>query len=315
MQLLAANGTAIKVFGETVKTIDLGFDNTYKGKFLVADVSSPILGADFIRENDLLIDLKHNCLIDRLTKKLSRGAQDSTQLSTLNMFVIDTKYAEILKKYPNITVLAPPGTSTFTQAVHYIETVGQPVTARARPLNAEKYKAARQQFENLRQAGICHPSKSNWSSPLHLVKKKDDTYRPCGDYRQLNTITTPDNYPLPYLTDCTINLRGCVIFSKIDLMKAYNQISVYGPHIPKTAITTPFGLFEFSKMTFGLKNAAQTFQRVIHEVLRGLDFLYSYLDDIFMASKTKVEHIQHIETVFLRLTHHLVSHKLNFLDT
>lgn len=302
MQLLAANGTPIKVFGETVKTIDLGFGNPYKWTFLVADVSSPIIGADFIRENDLLIDLKRNSIIDRLTNQSTQGMTDSTQHPGINMLAI-----EILKKFPNITTLAPPGTSTCTQAVHFIETIGPPVTARARPLNPEKYNAAKLEFEALIQAGICFPSKSNWSSPLHLVKKKDDTYRPCGDYRGLNAITTPDNYPLPYLTDFTINLRGCVVFTKIDLKKAYNQIPVYGPHIPKTAITTPFGLFEFSKMTFGLRNAAQTFQRVIHEVLRGLDFLYSYLDDIFVASKTEAEHIQHIEKVFDRLTRHNLS--------
>lgn len=101
-----------------------------------------------------------------------------------------------------------------------------------------------------------------------MVLKADKTWRPCGDYRGLNSITTPDKYPLPYLHDFTLNVRDCTIFSKIDLKKAFHQVTIHPPDIPKTAITTPFGLYEFTHMTFGLRNAAQTFQRLIHEVLQ-----------------------------------------------
>lgn len=68
--------------------------------------------------------------------------------------------------------------------------------------------------------------------------------------------------------------------------------------VPKTAITTPFGLFEFTYMTFGLCNAAQTFQRLIHEVFRGLDFVFPYMDDICIASKDESEHRFHLRQVF-----------------
>lgn len=154
--------------------------------------------------------------------------------------------------------------------MHYIETNGPPVTARVRHLNQEKFNAAQHEFEALIKQGICRPSKSNWSSPLHLVNKTDNTWRPCGDYRSLNAITTPDKYPLPYLHDFMLNIRGCKIFTKLDLQKTFHQVPIHKPDIPKTAILTPFGLYEFTHMTFGLRNAAQTFQRIIHEVLRGL---------------------------------------------
>lgn len=93
-----------------------------------------------------------------------------------------------------------------------------------------------------------------------MVRKGDGTWRPCGDYRLLNAITIPDRYPLPYLTDFTSNLQGRNIFTKIDLQKAFHQVPVHPDDIPKTAITKPFGLFEFMSMTFGLCTAAQTFQ-------------------------------------------------------
>lgn len=95
--------------------------------------------------------------------------------------------------------------------------------------------------------------------------------------------TLPDRYPLPYLSDFTSNLRGKKVFSKIDLQKAFHQVPIHPDDVSKTAISTPFGLYEFNFMTFGLCNAAQTFQRLIDEVLRSLPFVFPYIDDICVA--------------------------------
>ncbi|GBO35997.1 Transposon Ty3-I Gag-Pol polyprotein, partial [Araneus ventricosus] len=131
--------------------------------------------------------------------------------------------------------------------------------------------------------------------------KKDGSYRPCGDYRQLNAQTIPDRYPIPRLEDFHQILKETKIFSKIDLFKAYFQIPIAEEHKCKTAIITPFGLYEFNVMSFGLKNAPVTFQRFIHEVLRGLDFVFPYLDDILIASKNNQEHEIHLNLVLERL--------------
>jgi hypothetical protein len=86
--------------------------------------------------------------------------------------------------------------------------------------------------------------------------QKDGLWRPCGDYRHLNLVTTPDKYPLPNMQDLSNGLHNCTIFSKIDLVKGHHQIPVATEDILNNAIIMPFGLFEYLFTPFGLSNAA-----------------------------------------------------------
>ena len=153
-------------------------------------------------------------------------------------------------------------------------------------------------FEEMLQNGTARHSDSPWASPLHLVPKKEDGWRPCGDYLSLNARTIPDQYPVRHIADFAQQLSGRKIFSMIDFVKAYHQIPVRPDNIAKTAIITPFGLFKFPYMSFGLRNAAQTLQRFISEVLRDLDFCYAYIDDVLVTSTLEEEHEQHLHTLF-----------------
>ena len=130
-----------------------------------------------------------------------------------------------------------------------------------------------------------------------LKKKKDGEYRACGDYRALNAITKPDVYPIPLIKDIITRIKNANIFTKIDLQKAYHQIPINKDDIQKTAITTPFGMFEYKQMPFGLRNAAATFQRFMDKILYGKNYSVTYLDDILIASRDYKTHIKHIDEI------------------
>ncbi|CAB0028373.1 unnamed protein product [Trichogramma brassicae] len=176
---------------------------------------------------------------------------------------------------------------------HRIVTSGQPVFARPRRLAGDRLAAAKAEFKKLLDRGIIRPSSSQWASPLHLVPKPGNTWRITGDYRLLNARTQPDRHPLPIIEDLLQESVGKV-FSVVDLYKAFYQIPVAEEDISKTAATTPFGLFEFVGMPLGLRNSAQTFQRTMNYLLRDLDFVRCYQDDILVLSASHEQHLQHL---------------------
>ena len=299
-KLKAANGSDINCFGTVDITIQIG-NQTFSFNFIIADVQTRILGADFLASNYLapnhrdaeLISLKD---YSTLPAQHARGFQ-SIPINFVNH--IDDPFYSLLDKYPEITTPSFTIKDPLHGVRHHIPTNdGPPIQSRARRLDPEKLAVAKAELQKLVDLGVCYRGKSEWASPLLVTTKPNGGWRVCGDYRRLNNMTTDDRYPVRSLQDFTVDLHGKKFFSKIDLMKGYHQIPVADSDVRKTAVITPFGLFVFPRCPFGLKNAGQDFQRLMDAILGDLPRVYVYIDDILVASETKEQHIADLENVF-----------------
>ncbi|XP_019157589.1 PREDICTED: uncharacterized protein LOC109154205 [Ipomoea nil] len=178
-----------------------------------------------------------------------------------------------------------PGTAPISKAPY-----------RLAPPEMQELKA---QLQELLDKGYIRPSTSPWGAPVLFVKKKDGSMRLCIDYRELNQVTIKNKYPHPRIDDLFDQLRGAGVFSKVDLRSRYHQIKVADKDIPKTALRTRYGHYEFTVMPFGMTNAPAVFMDLMNIVFKPHldDFVIVFIDDILVYSKHKREHVGHLWTV------------------
>jgi transposase InsO family protein len=178
-----------------------------------------------------------------------------------------------------------------------------PSRERYRPVPPTLYSEVRTLLRGMLDKGIIRESSSPWAAPIVLVRKKTGSWRFCVDYRKLNLVTKKDAFPLPRVEDSLTSLTQAAWYSTLDLASGYWQVEVDERDREKTAFTTPFGLYEWDRMPFGLCNAPATFQRLMQRCLGGqlMESTLVYLDDVIVYSPDFESHLRHLEQVFRSL--------------
>jgi len=315
--LRAANGSEIPTFGIYYLTFTLpNSKDSFTWPFTIADTLQPILGADFFERFGFLVDCRNHAIIptNEFTPIKNNTLHNISKYDCFTIFSnsiqpdlqhLATNFESLIPTlFPNCITKSSSCQSNNTVSHSIPTTPSQPYRTKKRDLPIIKRQAVEEEFKILEATGVIRRSSSPWASAIHVVTKPDGSFRPCGDYRYLNSITIHDAYPMPLITDILNNLHGQQIFSKIDLKKAFHQIPVAIDDIPKTAVITPFGLFEYLMMPFGLRNAAQSFQRHIDNVLSDCPFSRPYLDDILVFSPDLQTHKSHLSSVLKKLNDH-----------
>jgi hypothetical protein len=329
-------GEAIPCWGEVPLSVNFGGE-LFQWTFLRAAVQFPVLGVDFLHGHHLLVDVAANCLVQKATGRrfFMQASPSGPTTAVVTAAVAAPVFSSTLvpRERPSggniswATSTHQTRTAVFPQSStpaefqqllsefmdvlnpskwlpvpthgveHFVVTTGPPVASPFHSLDGEKLAAAKAEFAQLERDGIIRRSDSPWASPLHMVRKADGSWRPCGDYRRLNLVTVPDAYPLPNIMDFQSKVPGCKYFSVIDLPKGYHQIPMHPADIPKTAITTPFGLWEYLRATFGMRNAGCIFQRMMHRVLADVDAAFPFVDDCLVGSPTWEQHLLNVRAV------------------
>ncbi|XP_053294792.1 uncharacterized protein LOC128455141 [Pleuronectes platessa] len=237
---------------------------------------------------------------------LLRGRlKNSETLQDLNILVghLNVVKCDELIKLINSYLSLFSDTPTQTHLIEHDIDVGvaEPIKQRFYRVSDEKRRQLDAEVQYMLDNDIAEPCSSNWASPCLLVKKADASLRPCTDYRKVNSITKPDLYPLPRMEDCIDMVGSATFVSKFDLLKGYWQVPLTKRARDISAFITPSGLYSYTVMPFGLRNAPATFQRLMNRVVSGLTGCAVYLDDVVVYSDTWEEHVQRIGALFDRL--------------
>ena len=284
MEELLSKGT----FGRQVDTISerllkIPKDSPNQSRIILSSINSATFNDELIRQDVYSVNNinTEQTIISEETLERYRN-QVNEQIEELSA-----------KSYKDLT--------PTSRATHKIELYEKtPFNFKTRPVPFAKKEEFKKIVDEMLDAKLIRPSKSPYSSPVHLVKKADGGIRLTIDYRKLNKLTVRDAYPLPRIDVLLYSLKRAKIFSKFDLHSGYFQIVVEEESRKYTAFTCEFGHFEFNVMPMGQTNSGATFQRFMDDIFKELIGVccWVYLDDIIVFSETVEDHINHLNKIF-----------------
>ena len=211
------------------------------------------------------------------------------------------------------------GTLRSTQAHLEVQPNSKPKFCKPRQVPFALKEPLERELTRLEGLGILQKVKhSEWAAPVVVVPKGDGCLRVCGDYKQtINPVMVVDQYPLPRVEDLMLQLSGGQKFSKIDLSQAYQQVQLDEASRKFVTINTHKGLYQYTRVPFGIASAPALFQKIMDTILQGIPSTICYLDDILVTGKNDEEHSRNLEEVLKRLQQNglrVKSEKCKFLQ-
>ena len=293
-------------------TLVLSGNHSETIQFLV--ISSPhaplVLGLPWLKRHNPHIDWTNNlisswsvfCHSNCLKSAVTSSVQTSPPVSPPDLSLVPPEYHDLEEVFNKQRALSLPPHRPYDCTIDLLPGAPLP-TSRLYKLSLPEREAMEGYIKDSLAEGLIRPSSSPVGAGFFFVAKKDKSLRPCIDYRGLNEITVKNKYPLPLIDSAFEPLQHATIFTKLDLRNAYHLVRIRQGDEWKTAFNTPLGHFEYLVMPFGLTNAPAVFQALVNDVLRDMlnQFVFVYLDDILIFSKTLQEHIQHVRLVLQRL--------------
>lgn len=297
-------------------TVDVTLqEKVFSTNFIVLgnDFDNPtLLGADFIEKAGIVLalsakswyfkdqpDKPHTFEVNAATMQTcSKLREEGTMLTSQQK----QQLCELLDRHP--AIFQPGGVPTdFAEHAINTEPGQTPISTPPYRLPPQRREQLKKEIDKLLQDDVIEECESPWTSNVVLVPKKDGQVRLCVDYRPLNAVTIADKYPMPRIDELLHSAKQTKYMTTLDLRAGYYQVRVRDVDRDKTAFTTPFGIYRFKRMSFGLKNAPSTFQRLIDRFRAGVIgvTIFAYLDDLIILSETFDKHLTDLETVFQRL--------------
>ena len=237
------------------------------------------------------------------------------------------KFERMLMEHDNIFSLDQNEIGCTDTAEHVIELLDtKPFKERFRRIAPLLVEEVREHIQEMLDGGAIRPSQSPWCNAVVFVRNKDGGLRFCIDFRQLNSRTKKDVYPLPRMQETMESMVGTHFFSTMDLKSGFWQVKMANYSQQYTAFTVgSMGVYEFLRMPYGLCNALVTFPRLMQNCLGELNLTYAliYLDDVIVFSRTEEEHLNRLRVVFARFLelglklkpskYHFLQDKITFL--
>lgn len=258
-------------------------DENYEGMYVIdEDISDKMKDYDEIVSRIIERTFTSNDLKGNTKQKLEKILKDNCEVFSRNKK--DLGYCPVIKH------------DIITRPV-------APINLKPRRVPMALESKVDQEVDEMLDKGVIQPTVSPWNSPIVLVRKKNNDIRFCVDYRALNSVTLRPIFPLPDTKHILDHLEGSSYFTTIDVSSAFHQCEVREHDRLKTAFTTRHGQFEFIRMPFGLCGATATWQRLMHEILKGNNWekCLIYVDDVIVFGKTVDQHLENLSIILKKL--------------